>query len=236
MDSLTHITLGACVGELMLGKQLGKKALLWGALSQCLPDIDTFAAVLYPADQAFLIHRGITHSVLFAVAIGLILGLAAKKIHRKTRVAFSLLAFFFCFQLLLHDLLDTCNSYGTGLLEPFSHQRFSINLLYVADPFFTTSLLLAAVFLVFKNVNNKNRPKWALFAICVSAFYLVIAGINKTYIDHRAEASFQSQKITPSNYFSTPAPFNCMLWYIVAEADSSYCTGNDIPKIGRAHV
>jgi inner membrane protein len=40
MDSLTHIVTGACIGELFLGKQLGKKAMLWGAITQSLPDID----------------------------------------------------------------------------------------------------------------------------------------------------------------------------------------------------
>jgi len=225
MDSLTHITLGACVGEMVLGKKLGKKALFWGALSQCLPDIDTIVAALFPADQAFLIHRGFTHSVLFAFVIGFILVFAVKKIHQKTRIAFSLLAFFFCFQLLLHDLLDTCNSYGTGLLEPFSPQRFSINLLYVADPFFTISFFAAASLLLFKSSNNKNRATWAALAAAVSACYLVIAGVNKTYIHHRAEVSFQAQKISPPGYFITPAPFNCMLWYIVADSGRNYYTG-----------
>jgi len=224
MDTITHITLGACVGEIFLGKTLGKKALFWGALSQCLPDVDTISGVLLPADRAFLIHRGITHSIFFAIIVGFILAFAIKTFYRKTRLPFSLLAFFFCFQLLLHDLLDTCNSYGTGLLEPFSHQRFSINLLYVVDPFFTISLLIATLFLIFKSSNYINRPKWALIAIGISAFYLVMAGINKTYINHRAEISFQSQKIKQSDYFSTPAPFNCMLWYIVAVADSNYYT------------
>lgn len=225
MDSLTHIALGACVGELVLGKKLGKKALFWGALSQALPDVDTIAAVLFPADQAFLIHRGITHSVLFAIVIGLILAFTVKKLHQKTHISFSLLAFFFCFQLLLHDLLDVCNSYGTGLLEPFSHQRFSINLLYVADPFFTIGFVVAALLLVFKSADNKNRATWAALAVFISACYLIIAGINKTYIHHRAELSFRSQKISPSGYFSTPAPFNCMLWYIVADTGNNYYTG-----------
>lgn len=225
MDSITHIALGACVGELVLGKKLGKKALFWGALSQCLPDIDTVVAALYPAGQAFLIHRGITHSLLFAFVIGLFLAFVVQKIHRKMSPAFSLLAFFFCFQLLLHDLLDTCNSYGTGLLEPFSHRRFSIHLLYVVDPFFSISFIVASSFLVFKSSGNKNRSTWSGLAAAVSACYLVIAVVNKTYIHHRAELSFQAQKLTPNRYFSTPAPFNCMLWYVVADMDSSYYTG-----------
>ena len=139
MDSLTHICLGACVGELLLYKQLGKKALLWGIAAQNLPDIDAIAAIFLPADRAFLIHRGITHSLFFAIVAGLLLAWLAKRVHYKALASFGTLAFFFCFQLLLHDLLDACNSYGTGLLEPFSHQRFSVNLLYVADPLFTAA-------------------------------------------------------------------------------------------------
>ena len=224
MDSLTHIALGACVGEILLSKNLGKKALIWGIIAQNLPDIDSAAALFVPADQALMIHRGITHSLFFAIVIGLLLAFIAQKIHHKRYLPFALPAFFFCFQLTLHDLLDTCNSYGTGLLEPFSHQRFSVNLLYVADPLFTISMLIAALYLIFKNNAEVNRMRCAAAAIIISSFYLCFAGLNKRYIDKKEEASFSNQRIKISGYFSTPAPFNCMLWYIVAAGDSGYYT------------
>jgi inner membrane protein len=40
MDSLTQIVLGAAVGELVLGKKLGNKAILLGAVAGTLPDLD----------------------------------------------------------------------------------------------------------------------------------------------------------------------------------------------------
>ena len=40
MDSITHIALGACMGEAFLDRKLGKKAMVWGALAQSVPDID----------------------------------------------------------------------------------------------------------------------------------------------------------------------------------------------------
>jgi inner membrane protein len=40
MDSITHIALGACMGEAFAGKKLGHKALIWGAVAQSFPDID----------------------------------------------------------------------------------------------------------------------------------------------------------------------------------------------------
>ncbi len=98
-------------------------------------------------------------------------------------------------------------------------------MLYVADPLFTISLVVAALFLIFKSSVNNHRGKWALTAIIISAVYLCFAGVNKLYINNRVKTSLAGQKINTTSYFTTPAPFNCMLWYIAAEADSGYYTG-----------
>ncbi|SRR6266498_564135 len=45
MDTITHIAIGACVGEVFLGKKLGKRALLLGAIANSIPDIDFVASV-----------------------------------------------------------------------------------------------------------------------------------------------------------------------------------------------
>ena len=225
MDSVTHLALGACTGELLLGKKIGKKALFWGALSQSLPDIDSAGALFYPADKALLIHRGITHSFFFALLIGAMLTLIFKWTNRKTLVTGALLFFFFCFELMLHDMLDVCNAYGTGLLEPFSHQRFSINLLYVVDPFFTISLLIAAILLLIFTVRAHGRATIALTAIFISIAYTGFAVYNKLYISKRTRISFMNRDVPVGNYVTTPAPFNSMLWYIVVHSGNAFFTG-----------
>jgi len=48
MDSITHIVLGACIGEVFIGKKAGKRALLLGAVANSLPDIDFVASFLLP--------------------------------------------------------------------------------------------------------------------------------------------------------------------------------------------
>ena len=40
MDSLSQIVLGAAVGEAALGKKVGNRAILWGAIAGTLPDMD----------------------------------------------------------------------------------------------------------------------------------------------------------------------------------------------------
>lgn len=42
MDSLTQIVLGAACGEAILGKKIGNKALLFGAIGGTIPDLDVF--------------------------------------------------------------------------------------------------------------------------------------------------------------------------------------------------
>ena len=44
MDSLTHLVLGAAIGEAVLGKKIGRKAMLWGAFADTIADFDVFAS------------------------------------------------------------------------------------------------------------------------------------------------------------------------------------------------
>ena len=68
MDSLTQIVLGAACGEAVLGKKIGNKALLFGAIGGTIPDLDVFIGrFLYDNEiQAMAFHRGFMHSLLFA--------------------------------------------------------------------------------------------------------------------------------------------------------------------------
>ena len=200
MDPLTHLTLGACTGEILLGKKLGKKAMLFGALVANIPDVDTITGFFVPGDEALLLHRGITHSLFFAVVAGLLLAYLFSKWY--SQISYKVFALFFFVELALHDLLDTCTSYGTGLLEPFSRQRLSFHLLFVVDPLFTLSLLIATVVLLVKRTNDPGRVRCASGAISIALLYLGFAVYCKSRMNSEAT-------------MTTPAPFNCMLWYCI---------------------
>jgi len=63
MDSLTQIILGASVSEVALGKKLGNRAVLWGAIAGTIPDLDVLINIDPITDIE--IHRAFSHSVLF---------------------------------------------------------------------------------------------------------------------------------------------------------------------------
>ena len=81
MDSITQITLGAAVGEVVLGKKVGNKAMLWGGIAGTIPDLDIFANMASDELSALAFHRAITHSFAFALTAPLILGWLVHKVY-----------------------------------------------------------------------------------------------------------------------------------------------------------
>jgi len=211
VDTLTHVALGACIGELLATKRIGKKALVFGALAQSVPDFDfVFSFWLEPSTNV-LAHRGFTHSFLFAFLITPILAWAAQRGWGNTQTTFKYWLTFFGIQVLVHSVLDAFNAYGTGWFEPFSRARISFHTLFVADPLFSISLGLATLFLIATTIENKSRVYWAMGGIVVSAFYLGYALTNKLTVDKAVRASLFEQGINANHYFTTPTPFNNLL-------------------------
>jgi inner membrane protein len=126
MASLGHIAVGMAAVRLYSNEQPSPRlslssALFWSALS-FLPDADVvgFAMGVRYADEWG--HRGATHSLVFAAAVGAMVGVAAPRFRRaaiRTGVLATLV-------LASHPLLDTLTDGGLGcaLLWPFSNERF----------------------------------------------------------------------------------------------------------------
>ena len=82
MDSLTQIVLGASVGEAVLGRRIGNRAMVWGGLAGTLPDLDVLSGAVTDPLSALAYHRAFTHSLAFAFLAAPVLGLALHRIYR----------------------------------------------------------------------------------------------------------------------------------------------------------
>lgn len=225
MDSLTHIALGACMGDAFAGKQLGKRAMFLGAVAQSVPDIDFVASFWNSTSENLLAHRGFTHSILFAVMITPLLALLAERWHRPHNISLRKWILFFGAQAFIHLLIDGMNVYGVGWFEPFSHYRVSYNWIFVADPFYSIWLGIAFVVLLVLKRNHPRRGWWRRFGVGMSTIYLLYCGLNKIKIDSDVRDVFKKQHIVYNSYFTTPTPLNNWLWYVVAANDSGYNIG-----------
>lgn len=223
MDSLTHIVLGACIGEAIAGKQLGKKALLWGAIAQSLPDIDFVASFWLPTSYDLLAHRGITHSILFIAVLSPLIGLLSYRLDKRTNMSLAKWTIFWGLQMIVHIFIDAFNAYGTGWFEPFSHYRVSFDAIFVADPLFTLWPMVAALALLILKRGKPGRMMWAKAGIGLSAFYLFCCTAFKLMTETVVKAELSDLHV--KRHFTTPTPLNNLLWYIVGETDSGFYTG-----------
>ena len=225
MDSLTHIALGACIGEAFFEKGFGKKAMLWGMLAQSIPDIDFVAGFWMSTPETLLAHRGFTHSILFGLLIVPVFALLAERLHRPHNITFRKWMMFFAAEVFVHLFIDAFNNYGIGWFEPFSHHRFSFNAIYVADPFFSVWPAIACCALLIMNRFHLHRKIWWKFGIILPAFYLCYCVMNKIVIDHEVSKQLEAREIPHERYFTTPAPLQNWLWFVVAGNDQGYSVG-----------
>jgi inner membrane protein len=228
MDSLTQIVLGAACGEAILGKKIGNKALLFGAIAGTIPDLDVFIGrFLYSNEiQAMAFHRGFMHSILFAILGCFIFGWCTHKLYntdkRKDTTTLKNWIWLFFWALFTHPLLDCFTPYGTQLFAPFSDYRVAFNTISVVDPLYTLPFLFCMIIVMFFNRNNIKRALWLKAGIYISSAYMVFTIINKFYIDSVFKESFKKAGITYTRFSAQPTIFNNILWYGVAETENHY--------------
>jgi inner membrane protein len=222
MDSLTHTVLGACLGEVIAGRKIGKKAMLWGAIANNIPDIDVITGIWMNQAGSLLAHRGFTHSILFMLLASPLLAWLFRNKYASAGMNYKIWLWIWGSGIFIHLFIDALTAYGTGWFEPFDHYRVSFNVLFVADPFYTVALLVSCLALLILKRTNPHRVKWANAAMIISTLYIGYAIVNKLRIDEITRDNLTRQSIKTDNYFSTPTPLNNFLWYIVARTDSGY--------------
>ena len=145
MDNLTHSLVGAVLGRMGL-KRLSPRAMPAIIIAANLPDIDSFIARGLGCEP-IAVHRGFTHGIgglatmpFLAVAISWLWERLRPGKEGPLKLGGLILA---CFVgVLSHPLLDLMNTYGTRLLEPFSHRWFYADTLFIIDPWIWIMLIL----------------------------------------------------------------------------------------------
>ena len=225
MDSITQITLGAAVGEAVLGRQIGNKAMIWGGLAGLIPDLDVIPSQFMNAVDRVDFHRGITHSLIFALVLAPLLAWIARKLHPYYRGVSQLrwmLLFFL--GLLTHALLDCFTTWGTQLFWPLDY-RVAFQSVFVIDPLYSIPLLAGVVGAAFQRIGSVKRLRWNQVGLIISCGYLLLTLINKQYIEQQFQASLDQQNIAYQDITTRPTPFNNLLWSANAETADAFYTG-----------
>ncbi|MCE8026479.1 metal-dependent hydrolase [Billgrantia aerodenitrificans] len=220
MDTLTHAVLGAAVGGTVLGRRLGRKAVLIGAVVTALPDLDVFLdygdAVLNVTE-----HRGFSHSVFVLTGLGTLLALLARRFAPARDITLGRWWAFFVLSMLSHPLLDVLTTYGTQLWWPLDVRPSAWPVVFIIDPLYTLPLLAAFV-IALASGNGFRAPAWGL---AISCAYLAFAMLAKGVVEHRLEPVLAEHGIEDAPRLVQPTPFNTLLWRAtIIDGDRHYET------------
>ena len=221
MDSLTQIVLGASVGEAIAGRKAGNKAMLWGAIAGTIPDLDVLANYFMDDVHAMNVHRGVMHSVLFAVLFSPLLGKCLNILYKKTGVSFYQWTAVFFMGFVTHALLDSFTTWGTQLFWPFDY-RIAWQTIFVIDPLYTLPFLTLVILAMLKPKGSAIRIKLNNYALIISCLYLGLTVVNKMRVNHVFETALAQKGIEVKSYSTRPAPLNNILWSMNAAVDSGF--------------
>jgi inner membrane protein len=223
LDSLTQIILGAAVAEAVAGKKMGNKAAMWGAIAGTIPDLDVFLMQFYHPIDAALMHRGFSHSILFAAIMGPVLGWLIHRLYKKRYEQKTWMWLFFL-SIITHPMLDIFTNYGTEFLWPYN-TRITFNTVFVIDPLYTVPFMVCLLVALFMKRENPKRTKWNMFGIYYSSGYLLWGVIVKLFILSNSTTYFEESKLQTRNAMVTPMPLTSFYWMVLAEDDKNYYVG-----------
>ncbi len=221
MDSVTQLVFGAAVGEGAIGKQVGRRALLWGAVAGTLPDLDVFVP-LGDVVSDFTYHRSASHSLFMLALATPLLAWLVTRIHPDTRHLFRrwMLAIYLIF--VTHVLLDSLTAYGTQIFWPITELPVSLATIFIIDPLYTLPLLVGVIAALVMTRESERGHLINRYGLILSSVYLGWTLVAKTLVDSRIESALEAQQIEYRDIFTTPAPFNSLLWRAVVRDDGAY--------------
>ena len=211
------------MGEAVLGKKIGNKAMLLGAIAGTIPDLDVAANYFTDTVTALEIHRGFTHSIVFAIVFGLLFGWLLSLWDKRATLKQWSWFWFLCF--VTHPLLDAHTTWGTQLFWPFD-LRLAYKNIFVIDPLYTLPFLVFLILAMFQKRESAKRKKFNNLGLIVSSIYMALTLVLKGVSYYKFENALKEQNIAYLDLDTKPSPMNTILWTANVETEDAFLIGD----------
>ena len=222
MDSVTQLALGASVAAVCVPAKDRRRALVVGTALGTLPDLDVI--IDYGNAVAnFTLHRGFSHSLVILIPFAVSLWLILRRYYKPVREAPKPWFWAVMLALITHPLLDAHTAYGTQLFWPLAVTPTMWSTLFIIDPLYTLPLLVAVIVVLLAPI--RGFAKTALkTGLIVSCLYLSWSWVAKLLVVSAVAERFDTTR-EELKFFTTPTPFNTLMWRIVVMGTDSYQEG-----------
>jgi len=225
MDSLTQIALGAAVGTAVLGRKVGARAALWGAVCGTLPDLDVLVPYGDPV-RDFTFHRAESHSLFWLTVASPVIAWIIARLDRRARASFQEWWLLAWLALVTHPLLDAFTIYGTQLLLPFSDYPVGVGSVFIIDPLYTVPLIVGVIAAL--RLRGRDAPRamrWNTAGLALSTLYLGWGVAAQAHVEGVVHRTIAATPLADARALVTPTPFNTLLWRVVVMDDDGYHEG-----------
>lgn len=232
MDPITHGLSGAILSRAGFYQRFGRLASIILIIGALIPDIDHLSLRLAGPFAYLKYHRGFTHSIIGGLIIAAVIAAAAYPIRRvKHRLPQNRYRYGVVFGLSLlgiytHIFFDLITSYGTQIFFPFSDKRYSLNLVFIIDLYFSSILIIPLIII-------RIRKGWAqIIALCSIAGIMVYLGftyIERSIIVEKVKSDNDRLGIKSTRVEAIPLPFSPLRWSVFTEDEQRfYQTTTDV--------
>ena len=226
MDPLTQGVIGVVAAQQVAKRQVLVVASVLGALSGMAPDLDVLISSNTDPLLALEYHRHVTHSLFFIPFGGLICALVFSIIFRRwidsAGLNFKQVLIFCTLGYATHGFLDSCTTYGTQLLWPFSDIRVAWNTISIIDPLYTLPLLFLVTLAIVKRKKLILSKQLSLCALCWVLAYTALGIIQRERVETAARQIAEARGHTPISVEAKPSFANILLWKVVYRTESRY--------------
>jgi inner membrane protein len=238
VDWITQAALGALMGELLMGKRLGNRALAWGALIGVVPELlEVLASPVLDTARELACHRGLGHSlgVIALGSWGIAQGLA--KLWKREKISKGQAGAFVFAVWCAHVLVDCFTVEGAAVLWPVMDKRVALSFLDSVDFLFTGPLVVTVLWLAFlrepvakksrskKPAAESKRKKLLYWGLGLSAAYALL-GLGMKFV---AIAGFDADLARRGTKYERrmemPTRFNILLWRSVVDRGTEFWVG-----------
>ena len=214
MDTTTHALAGYIIVKTGLNRDTGRWGTIAGVIGSIFPDVDGILGIFLGTEFMIKYHRGMTNSIFFTIPISLLFAWLFVRLSRIKK--FWTFFLIFVIEILAHTFMDLITSFGTMILIPLSNSRFSLDWVFIIDPYFSLTFLLPIIAI---SVWKRRANKIAIISVILAVLYISLCAYNHSWAlnltkRYSAEKGFSVQRLA-----SLPQPLSPFLWgnYILTE-------------------
>jgi inner membrane protein len=218
MDPLTQGVLGAALPQASVSKKTIVVAGVFGFLSGMSADLDILIRSTTDPLLFLEYHRQFTHSLIFIPLGGMLCALVLHALFgRRAGLGFKQSYIYCTLGYATHAVLDTCTTYGTMLLWPFSDARIAWNTISIIDPLLTLPMLVLIVL-----AGIKRRAVFARVALVWGVSYMGLGLLQRNEAMDMGYEVARSRGHNPIRLEAKPSFANILVWKIVYETRDKF--------------